>query len=267
MPSPYKTVIYEKVGHVVKLTMNRPDRLNAMNAELSSDLREAAQEAQEDDDVRVVLITGAGRAFSSGADLRSGREWWSAAPPPESGETRNVRTPMPASPVPRMLVSIIEKPMIAAVNGVCGGAGMGVALASDVRVASENASFALVYLRRALVPSCEVWFLPRLIGLGPTMYHILKADTIDAQEALRLGLISEVHPADRFDQAAMDLAQDVAERAPVCTKFAKKAIYRGLVEDLESTMEYVGYSRFLTASSGETTRGMRAFLAKEKPVF
>lgn len=262
----YKYIVYEKDTRIAKITMNRPQKFNAMFPDMEEELLSAFRDCQKDDNIRVLVLTGAGRAFSSGEDvawLQERARRLEGIPP----EQRPVPTPMWASPIPRALVDIVEKPVIASVNGVCAGAGYGLALASDIRIASEKARFAHIYLRRALTTSCEVWLLPRLIGLGPAFYHILMADDMDAQEALRLNLVSRVVPHEKLEAETRELALQIAERPPVATRFTKRAIYKGLLSSLNDTMEFVGYARAAAAGSREPEEGRRAFLEKRKPVF
>ncbi|MBI2846410.1 MAG: enoyl-CoA hydratase/isomerase family protein [Chloroflexi bacterium] len=262
----YKHIVYEKDSRIAKVTMNRPQKLNAMFPEMEEELISAFRDCQKDDNIRVLVFTGTGRAFSSGEDVRVLQERAEQLKK-ASPEQKPTPTPMWASPIPRAMIDIVEKPVIASVNGVCAGAGYGLALASDIRIASENARFAHVYLRRALTTSCEVWFLPRLIGLGPAFYHILTADDMDAKEALRLNFVCKVVPQEKLEAETRDLALKIAERPPVATKFTKRAIYKGLLSSLAETMEFVGYARAAAAGSRESEEGRRAFLEKRKPVF
>jgi 2-(1,2-epoxy-1,2-dihydrophenyl)acetyl-CoA isomerase len=168
MSNKYEYVIYESRDNVVKITMNRPEKLNAMNPKMEKELKTAFQQFQDDNKARVLIITGAGqRGFSSGEDVSDLINLEARRPLPKHGEL--VPTPSPASGTPRVLSEIVEKPVIAAINGVCAGAGYGLALACDIRIGSENARFAHVYMRRALVASCETWYLPRIIGMGAAM--------------------------------------------------------------------------------------------------
>ena len=139
------------------------------------------------------------------------------------------------------------------------------ALACDIRIASDRALFHHVYLRRALVTSGETWYLPRIIGLSNAIYHIFMADAIDADEALRLHLVSRVVPHDDLMDEAMKMAQELATRPPNATKYAKKAIYKGLNLTMEDAMEYVGYTRAANLNSGEAEEGFRAFNEKRAP--
>ncbi len=261
--SKYEQIIYELKGHVARITMNRPEKLNAMTPKMEKELRSAFQEVQNDDKARCLIITGTGcRGFCSGEDIGELINLEARKPLPKPGEL--VPTPSPASGVARALFDTVEKPVIASVNGVCAGAGYCLALASDVRIGSENARFAHVYFRRALVASGEVWYLPRIIGLGAAMYHIFNADDIGAEEALRLNLISKLVPADKLEDETLALANRIAAFDPGAVKMTKKAIRKGFSQDFTSVMEYVSYARILANLSGASLQAMENFLEGKK---
>jgi 2-(1,2-epoxy-1,2-dihydrophenyl)acetyl-CoA isomerase len=262
MSNEYEHIVYETMGNITKITMNRPEKLNAMNPRMEKELKTAFQHFQDDNNARVLIITGAGqRGFCSGEDVGDLINLEARKPLPKPGEL--VPTPSPASGTPRALDDIVEKPVIAAVNGVCAGAGYGLALASDIRIGSENARFAHVYMRRALVASCETWYLPRIIGMGAAMYHILNADDIGAEEALRLNLLSKLVPAEKLDEEAFALAGRIAAFDPGAVKFTKKAVHKGIFQDCTSVMEYVSYARMLANLSGASLEAMEGFLEKK----
>lgn len=262
----YKLIRYEKDGPVAVLTFNRPEKLNAFAPDMEEEMFEAMLDAQRDDGVRALVLTGAGRAFSSGEDVRVIAAGNASRRGQANGTgLRAIPTPGPASPHGRFLKDHVDKPVIAAVNGVAAGGGYALALASDIRIASTNARFAHIYLRRALVTSAEVWYLPRLIGLGPAMHHILMADDMSAEEALRLNLVSKVVEPDQLMPEAMAIAHHIAAGPPVATRFTKKAIYEGMFASYTKTMEYVAWARAIGAASGEVTEGAAAFLEKRPP--
>ena len=267
--SEFKEIIYEKRDGIAKITLNRPEKLNALTDVMGAELRTAFVDVQGDDNTRVLIITGNGTGFCSGEDVnilrahaqeREARATATAAIKP-------IPRPFGASPLPREMERLVRKPIVAAVNGVAAGAGYGVALASDCRICSSNARFAHVYGRRALVTSCEVWYLPRLIGLGPAMYHILLADDMYPEEALRLGLVSKVVPPEALQDEAWELAGRLAERPLMSSQFTKEAIHFGLNHNLEDTMDWVGWARAVNAASGESREGTTSFLEKRRPQF
>lgn len=262
METQFDEILFEVRDHVATLTMNRPAKLNAMTLKMEDELKAAFRQTQDDDDIRVLIITGAGqRGFCSGFDVGTLIEVEGKLQVVKPGQT--VPTPIPANHIPRFMYDTVEKPVIAAINGVCAGAGYCLSLASDIRFGSENARFAHVYLRRALVGSGETYWLPRLVGLGPAMYHILNADDIKAEEALRLNILSKLVPADKLYEEAFAFALHLAAMDPTTLKFTKKAIRKGLTLDYESAMEWVVYLRRVANPSGAGLKAMEGFLAKK----
>jgi enoyl-CoA hydratase/carnithine racemase len=253
----YQDIVWEEHGPVAVCRLNRPEKLNAMRSQTTQEMYHAWRGFNANKALKVMIVTGTGRGFTSGADVSRGGMGEAPADPGA--------TPGAASPAPRMLKAIVEKPVIAAVNGAAAGMGYVLALACDIRIASDRALFHHVYLRRALVTSGETWYLPRIIGLGNAIYHVFMADSIDAEEALRLHLVSRVVPHDDLMDEAMKMAQELATRPPNATKYAKKAIYKGLNLTLEDAMEYVGYTRSANLNSGEAAEGFRAFNEKRAP--
>jgi len=262
MKTNFSELLFEVKEHIATITMNRPEKMNAMTLTMEDELKAAFKLCQDEEDIRVLILTGTGRrGFSTGMDVSKLIDLEGKQPALRSGQT--VPTPPPASGVPRALLSIVEKPVIAAINGACAGAGYCLALASDIRFGSENARFIHIYLRRALVGSGETWFLSRIIGLGAAMYHILGADEISAEEALRLNLISRLVPADKLYDETFAFAQRLAAMDPTAVKFTKKAIRKGLMLDFESATEWVGYARRIANPSGAGLAAMEGFLAKK----
>ncbi len=253
----YVDIIYEKRGRVAVLTMNRPDTLNALWPGMEEEMRVCWRDFNSDDEARVLVLTGSGRGFCSGEDV----QWLRKIREESSGPGT---TPPRSSGLPQDLMELVEKPVIAAVNGPAGGAGFGLALASDIRIAGESAAFHCIYLRRGLVCSCEVWFLPRMMGLGPAVHKILLGEKIDATEALQYHLVSEVVPDAQLMDRTMEIAQRLAAGPPAALKFTKKALQRALVSDLRSTMEYVSYARS-ASSPQEVEEGGLAFVEKRAP--
>jgi 2-(1,2-epoxy-1,2-dihydrophenyl)acetyl-CoA isomerase len=265
------TIIYETFDQVARLTFNRPEALNSFTPEMESDIHRKLDAFNADPRLRVLILTGAGRAFSAGGS-RPFRTAASAEPGQAPGDSarpasQDVRMPERASPHGRFLFEHVDKPVIAAVNGVAAGEGYALALVSDIRIGSTQARFAHPYLLRGIMPAAEVWWLPRIIGLGATLYHILMADFIDANEALRLGLLSKVVEPEALADEALTLAREIAKRAPITTRFTKRAIYQGLLQDYASCMNAVGWARAVAETSDESQEGVRAFMEKREPHF
>ncbi len=267
MPKDYEAIIYERNGHIATMTMNRPESLNAWTAKMEEEMFEVFREVNADPGIRAFIITGKGRGFCAGEDatILKGATERKRGPELESNNTTQVDTPRAASSQTRYLMRTVEKPVIAAINGVVAGGGYGFALAADIRVASENAVFHSVYIRRGLVISCEHWFLPRYIGLGPALYKMLTAGQIDAEEAYRLNLVQSVVPQEKLMEEANMVAERISELPPITMKFSKRAIWKALDSDLEQAMEYVGYSRSAMAHTNEMREGVMSFIEKRKP--
>ena len=261
----YTVLNLERAGHVATITLNRPERLNALNTALALDFHNALDEVADDNDIRAVIVTGAGRGFCSGADvgqMQNSLEGQGGGPAPLQ------RGGMPAG-VSELTPHLrrIPQPVIAAVNGVAAGGGLGVVLASDIRIASEDARFSCVFIRRSLVPDSSVSYsLPRLVGMGVAMEMALTGSVYDAQWALEKGLVNRVVPASNLLEDAMELAQTIASNAPIVTRSTKKLLYRHET-DLEEIYPVERASNGPSANSEDRREAVRAFMEKRQPVF
>jgi len=225
----YETLTYDKQDHIATITLNRPESLNALNGTLRKELLEACNEARSDDDARAVIFTGAGRGFCSGADISGPPP--AGAPPPGQDELldefrwigHQART-----------VYGLDKPTIAAMNGVCAGAGMSLALACDLRVGSENARFRTVFLERNLSPDSGMsWFLTRIIGYSRAMDLILTSRDVGAEEAYRLGLLDRLVPHAELMAQSVSLAEAIIQWPPVAVRAAKRVTQQNLEKNLD----------------------------------
>src|ERR671938_931095 len=216
---------------VQTLTLNQPKRLNALSAELLQALNEALRAAERDASVRALVLTGAESAFSSGADITEFT--FSDSQPPDLGDLLRRRV----NPVVTRMRSL-EKPIIAAVNGVAAGAGMSLALACDLRIASEAASFVTAFSAIGLVPdSGGMYFLPRLVGWPKALELFLTSDKLSADEALRLGLVNRVVPAESFDAEVEEFAARLAKGPSLAYGLIKRGLNRSAVSDLDTMLE------------------------------
>lgn len=263
----YEHIIYEKRGHVAAITFNFPEKLNAMDSIMNRELTEIFPEVQRDSSVRVVLLTGAGRGFCSGADVRAFRPDSHLESKAEEGEQVYFTQPMPSSPMPRYMHDHVKKPIICAINGIAAGAGYGMAMAADIRIASTNASFSHVYLRRALIPSAELWWLQRLVGVSNARYLLFTNKDIDAQEAYRIGLITQVCEPDELMDEAWALAEEIAAGPPVATQWAKVLMDKALDLSYDDAQYLSGLARAHSQPAGEFSEGVRSFLEKRMPEF
>jgi 2-(1,2-epoxy-1,2-dihydrophenyl)acetyl-CoA isomerase len=246
-------------GAVATLTLDRAAALNALTVPVKVALREALESLASDRDVRAVILTGAGRAFCAGQDLAE-REQPDA--PPLDVEVRERYNPIIRA------IRSMGQPVIAAVNGVAAGAGASLALACDLRIASEDARFVLAFGRIGLVPdSGATWFLPRIIGLARAAELALVGDQVDAAEALRIGLVSKVVPGDQLMLDARSLAVRLAAGAPLAMALTKEALQRSPTIDLDEALEGEAKLQGIAGLSADHAEGLSAFREKRPPRF
>jgi 2-(1,2-epoxy-1,2-dihydrophenyl)acetyl-CoA isomerase len=254
----YETILYEKQNGVAKVTLNRPQALNAFTPKMNAELESVVKEGDADESVRCFLITGAGRAFCAGQDLK-GR-----TPDQKGSLGRSLREKY--NPI-ILRMRRTEKIVLAAVNGVAAGAGCNLALACDLRVASDDARFIQAFVRVGLAPDCGgSFFLPRLVGLSKAMELLLLGEPVDAQEALRIGLVAKLFPAAELSAAAQEIAEKLAS-GPRSVGLIKRAVNRALLPELEAQLEYEACLQEIAGRSSDFDEGVRAFLEKRPPVF
>lgn len=253
------TLLVDQSEGVLTITLNRPDVLNAFNDRMLEELHEALRQAKRDLAVRCVVLTGAGRGFCSGQDLRD-RAGTTAF---SFGESLRDRY----NPIITQMRTI-EKPVIAAVNGVAAGAGCSLALAADMRFASDRASFIEVFARVGLVPdSGSTYFLPRLVGLGKALELAYTAEPVDAPEALRLGLVNRVVPHDDLMSQTRALASRLAAGPTRGYGLTKRAINHGLHAVLEQALAYEAHLQEVAGRTADHREGVAAFLEKRQASF
>ena len=259
----YQDIIYTEEGGIATMTLNRPNEMNALSPDMRKSIYEVVEKISKDKMVRVLIITGAGRAFCSGADVKSLAE--NANRP--TNQKRSDKTGSGRVSV-HILMQKCEKPIIAAINGVAAGAGLDLAMACDIRIASDKARFAEVYIRRGLLPvEGGIHLLPRLVGIDKACQLIWTGDMIDAREAERIGLVTTVVPHEELEIATRELAEKLAKTAPLAIQRAKRAIYAGLNMDLESSMNYIQPLMREIMQSEDHKEGIQAFLEKREPIF
>ncbi len=259
----FSTLLFAVVDGVATITLNRPAVLNAFDAELRSELAAAFAEAERDDAVRAVILTGAGRGFSAGQDLRERLEPYQAGQAPVLGETlRREYNPL------IMAMRRLPKPIVGAINGVAAGAGCSLALACDLRVASSQASFLQAFVRIGLVPdSGSSFFLPRLIGLARAAEMMFLAEPVPADRALELGLVNRVVPPDQLLPAAHELALKLAQLPTKAIGQAKRQLNLALSASLEAVLEEEAAGQAMASQTRDHLEGVRAFLEKRTPKF
>lgn len=257
------TITVNTADHICTITLNRPDVLNAFNDQLTTELGEALKNAERDAAVRVIVITGAGRAFSSGQDLADLKTRYVPGYVPELGDDLRRRY----NPIIRRIREM-EKPVIAAVNGVAAGAGCSLALACDLRIASDQASFIEVFINVGLIPdSGSTFMLPRLVGLGKAMEMCCTGQKVDAAEALRLGLVNQVVSAEELSGATAKLAGRLASLPARAIGLTKRLLNQSLQSDLAAQLEAEAYDQETAGKTADHYEGVTAFLEKRKPGF
>jgi 2-(1,2-epoxy-1,2-dihydrophenyl)acetyl-CoA isomerase len=257
------TLLAERDGGVLILTMNRPDSLNAFNRDLLLALKHQFDAAASDDAVRCVVLTGAGRGFSSGADLTDLRDKYGQPEPPSLGPyVRDLYIPLV------LAIRRIEKPVIAAINGVAAGAGASVALACDLRIASENASIVEAFVRVGLIPdTAGTVILPLLVGIAKASELAFTGSRVGAEEALRLGLVNRVVPADQLVPETLAWARDLAALPTRAIGLTKRGFNRSLLPELEAILEHEAQLMEEAGRTRDHQEGVMAFLEKRKPEF
>ena len=241
----YQTILYETKQGIGHITLNRPRASNAINSKLVSELEDVCQKIRDDCETTVVIITGAGRrVFSRGGDLRASKSIGNAV----------------------KAVAELDRPLICAINGDCLDEGLELALACDIRIASESARFGLTQVAYGIIPCCGgTQLLPRLVGRGKALEMILMAEVIDAQEAYRIGLVNKVVPQKELMSKAEELASMIASGAPLAARYAKEAVGKGLDLTLEQGLRLEADLSFLIQTTEDRMEGIRAFLEKRQP--
>lgn len=265
----FEQILYEKADGVATITLNRPERMNAFTNTMIREWAKALEDARLDADVRAVVVTGAGRGFCAGADLRGdvgvGEARRSEGPPAAADRRNWLRDTVHY--VPRA-VALLDKPYIAAVNGPAVGAGMDMCSMADMRIASQEARFSMGYVKVGLVPGDGgCYYLPRIVGVAKALELIWTGDFIAAQEALRIGYVSKVVSPDELLPAVRELAGRIAKGPAVAVQLAKRLVYRGLNQDVYEALEAAGQAMAIVQSTEDAREGPRAFAEKREPQF
>lgn len=260
----FEEIRYEIADHVLTITLDRPDRLNAFTPTMARELIEAFDRADADDDVRAVVVTGEGRGFCAGADLGGG------------GATFDWRDRQDGDQVPRdtggevaLRIHRSAKPVIAAINGPAVGVGITMTLPMDVRLAAEGAKIGFVFARRGIVPeACSSWFLPRIVGISQAMEWVATGRVFTAEEALAGGLVRSVHPAAEVLGAARALAAEIVSASPVSVAIARRLLWTmlGAAHPMEAHRAD-SRAMFARGQSDDAREGVTSFLEKREPEF
>ncbi|HEY9870049.1 MAG TPA: enoyl-CoA hydratase-related protein [Candidatus Obscuribacterales bacterium] len=256
-------LLIESKGAVRVVTLNRPDKLNSFNDELTFKLQAALKEAEKDSSVRCLIITGAGRGFCAGQDLASRSISFEAGQRPCLGDSIRRRYNPLIIRIRRM-----EKPIIAAVNGVAAGAGASLAFACDFRIAADSASFIQSFTKVGLIPdSGSTFFLPRMVGITRALELMLTADKLEAREALTLGLVNNVVPQDQVMKAALAFAERLSLGPTKAFGLTKRAVNRAVFPDLEELLDYEASLQEIAGRSDDFEEGVKAFIEKRQPIY
>jgi 2-(1,2-epoxy-1,2-dihydrophenyl)acetyl-CoA isomerase len=259
----YQCLIYETKDKVATLTLNRPERMNALGGTLREDFVDGLTRAIDDPEVRVIVITGAGKAFCAGGDVKAMQE----------AKEQNRARPLMEKVAPGRDRSVLlmresPKPLIAAVNGAAAGAGMNIALGCDMRLASTAAKFSQAFVRRGLHPDWGgTYFLPRIVGMAKAAEMIFTGQIIDANEALRLGIVSSLHAPEQLLPAVYELAAKIAAGPPIAIRLARRALYHNADADLKSSLEFETFAQNICFETEDAREGIRAFVEKREPTF
>lgn len=254
-----ETLLKQHQDSVLRLTLNRPDKLNAIDLPLLDALTEAFEAAERDRSVRAIVLAGAGRSFCAGADI---------------GQMID-RTPADWAHIvdhyldPIRVISRMGKPVIARCHGNVFGGGLGLAMVCDFRVAADNARFCTPFVKLALA-GCDMsagYFLPRLVGLGRATDMMMTARVVEAGEALAIGLATQIVPEERLDTAVNEMAERLAAFAPKTTAFTKNAIRKSLDRNMEAEFDYEIFAQVQCLQSDDHREGVAAFRENRKPVF
>ncbi|MCB0762475.1 MAG: 2-(1,2-epoxy-1,2-dihydrophenyl)acetyl-CoA isomerase [Flavobacteriales bacterium] len=254
-----ETLQVERLEGVVKITLNRPDKFNSFNREMALGLQEILDDCDHDPMVRCILITGNGKAFCAGQDLAEAID--------EEGPDLTTIVSEHYNPIIVRLRSI-EKPIVAAVNGVAAGAGANIALACDICVASEQASFIQAFSKIGLIPdSGGTYFLPRLVGIQRATALMMLGDKVSAEDARQMGMIYDVYGAEDFSDKALALAQKLAQMPTKGLGLTKRALNQSTINTLGEQLATEGSLQTAAGKTHDYEEGVRAFLQKRKPVF
>ncbi|MGP3668080.1 MAG: enoyl-CoA hydratase/isomerase family protein [Candidatus Bathyarchaeota archaeon] len=253
----YKTIIVERKDNIGLITLNRPEKLNTFTMQLAQELNTALLELDRDPQIRVIIIKGAGRAFSAGIDVNELK----------GKNPIEIRNWVKAMDAHNITIANMSKPVIAAVHGVAVANGFGLAAACDLTVASDDARFGTTAINVGLYcfgPSAPLW---RILGKKKSLELLLTGDIIDAKEAERIGLVNKVVPREKLEEAAMELAQKLASKSPIALQMGKTSFYKMWDMKYEEALTYLGEVFTILCTTEDAKEGITAFLEKRQPVW
>jgi len=259
----YETILVEKKNQITRITLNRPASLNSFNDKMGEEFYSALKDAERDKDTRCLIITGAGRAFSAGEDVSGLKERYTGDSHPSLGDhLRKKYHPM------ILRIRSMEKPVIARINGIAAGSGASIALACDIRIASEEAGLKQAFIGVGLVPdSGSSYFLTRTLGPGRALELIMTGRTVGAKEAETLGLVNQVVPAAELDEAVNSTAEKLASGPTKALGLSKRIVNQVSSRELSEALEYEAQNQDIAGKTQDHLEAVRAFLEKRKPKF
>jgi len=263
----YEQILYNVKNRILTITLNRPDRLNAFTPRMREELIDAFDCSDADDDVRAIIITGAGRAFCAGADLGAGEDTF-AFDKRYGNKIQETHRDGGGRLTLRIFESI--KPVIAAINGPAVGVGITMTLPMDIRIASETARIGFVFTRRGIVPeACSSWFLPRIVGISKALEWVYSGRVFSAEEALAGGLVLSLHPSDELLSVAGTIAREIVEStSPVSVALTRQMMWRMLGADHPMEAHKLdSRGMYYTGRSADSQEGVLSFLEKRNPNF
>ena len=259
----FETLILKKEAFIATLILNRPEKLNIFNEKMFEELDMALEDAGKDDGTRVLVLTGAGRAFCAGGDVGN-------MPGAEKGQSpEDYRQHLLRLQKVYIKLHHFEKPTIAMVNGAAVGGGFDLALSCDMRVGSEKSKFMVAFTRIGLIPGTGgMYFMPRILGMAKACELIFTGDFITGEEAKKAGILSKLVPSEDLEKETMKLAGKIAKGPPIAIKLAKMQLYRGLeLSNLDAALQYTAAAQLIVFESEDHKEGIRAFMEKREPIF
>jgi len=263
----YRDLLYDVTDGIATVTLNRPDRLNAISAGMLASFSEAFREADHDRKVRVIILTGAGRGFCSGLDLKEQADG-AGTGNGINAQNAGAGPKFDLAGSPPVVLHQTDKPVICALNGAAAGYGLDLALGCDIRIAADTAKLAAIFTKRGVLPeSGGTWYLPRLIGWAKAAEIAFLGKVLSAQEALEYGLVTKVVTADALMDEARAVASEIARNAPLAVQATKRMMRLGLNETFEANVHHVFLQLLPLFRSRDFTEGVKAFIERREPEF